>query len=453
MRTRLPLLLALVGLLVAAVPALQGNLARDGKARAIEEGHLRVEQAQLEASMKGAAQAPVAAVPGTACSGGFAGPFPCENVDLLSQVPMMDLGGPLASDVWGWTDEASGREIVIATTTYGVAFVEVTDPAAPEVLQQVKLSQNDSGVLWRDVKVYEDHAYFVSEHGNSGATIFDLQQLPGFEREPGEDETFGPVGQYNFFGNAHNIAINEETGFAYAVGTNTCDGGLHMMDLSDPADPTFAGCFSEDGYTHDVQCVIYHGPDAEFRGSEICFAANEDTVTIVDVTDKDDPEMLSRTGYEAAGYTHQGWLTPGHSVFVFGDELDEDGPLTSSENPQPSVATYTMRVDDLRNPGEVQTFLHEQTAIDHNIYITDDSTIYQANYSAGLRVMKYTAKGLRAGELEQVAFFDVDPGPDAPAFAGAWTAYPFFESGTIAVNSFDSGLFLLKLNDGEESEE
>ena len=51
--------------------------------------------------------------------------------------------------------------------------------------------------------------------------------------------------------------------------------------------PTFAGCFDDDGYTHDVQCVVYSGPDADYTGAEICFASNEDTVTIVDVTDKD----------------------------------------------------------------------------------------------------------------------------------------------------------------------
>ena len=81
------------------------------------------------------------------------------------------------------------------------------------------------------------------------------------------------------------------------VGTNTCAGGLHMIDIRKPRKPKFAGCFAGDGYTHDVQCVSYRGPDGAYGGKEICFAANEDTLTIVDVTDKSDPRMLSRTSY------------------------------------------------------------------------------------------------------------------------------------------------------------
>ena len=34
------------------------------------------------------------------------------------------------------------------------------------------------------------------------------------------------------------------------------------MDVSVPLNPRFAGCFAEDGYTHDAQCVLYNGPDA-----------------------------------------------------------------------------------------------------------------------------------------------------------------------------------------------
>ena len=82
------------------------------------------------------------------------------------------------------------------------------------------------------------------------------------------EETFHHSG----FSQAHNIAINEESGYAYIVGSNQCSGGLYMMDLSNPSEPTFAGCFAEDGYVHDVQCVIYQGDDAEFQGREICFA-------------------------------------------------------------------------------------------------------------------------------------------------------------------------------------
>ena len=96
-----------------------------------------------------------------------------------------------------------------------------------------------------------------------------------------------------------------------------------MVDLNDPAAPAFAGCFADDGYTHDAQCVVYDGPDNRFTGREICFNSNEDTLTIVDVTDKSDPTMLSRVGYDGSAYSHQGWLTEDGSHFLMGDGFDE----------------------------------------------------------------------------------------------------------------------------------
>ena len=74
---------------------------------------------------------------------------------------------------------------------------------------------------------------------------------------------FTATAHYGGFGYAHNIFINEDTGYAYAVGSDTdiedADpprGGLHIIDISTPTSPTLAGGFDADGYTHDVQCVI-----------------------------------------------------------------------------------------------------------------------------------------------------------------------------------------------------
>lgn len=84
---------------------------------------------------------------------------------------------------------------------------------------------------------------------------------------------FNGTSWHTGFGNAHNIYINEDTGFAYIVGSNMCNKGLYMMKLEpDPAHPTFAGCFGDDGYVHDVHCVVYHGDDARYTGREICIA-------------------------------------------------------------------------------------------------------------------------------------------------------------------------------------
>jgi choice-of-anchor B domain-containing protein len=160
--------------------------------------------------------------------------------------------------------------------------------------------------------VYADHAFVVSEAPGHGMQVFDLSELRQVISPP---VTFSETAYFDGFGSAQNIVINEDSGYAYGVGTNTCSGGLHFVDISNPTSPTGDGCFSGDGYTHDAQCVIYNGPDANHQGEEICVNANEETVTIVDVTNKANPIQLSRTGYPNAEYTHQGWLSEDHRYY------------------------------------------------------------------------------------------------------------------------------------------
>ncbi len=370
----------------------------------------------------------------TACENGTAGIFPCEDVDLMSFVPLAELGGGTGNDIWGWTDPKTGREYAIMGTSNGTAFVDVTDATSPVVVGQMVTQSALILPLWRDIKVYGNHAFVVSEHDNHGMQVFDLTRLRNAPLAP---TVFAPDAVYDEFSNAHNVAVNTDTGYAYAVGTNTCGGGLHMIDIRAPKNPTFAGCFSGDGYTHDVECVVYSGPDGRFRRREICFASNEDTVTIVDVTDKANPQMLSRTGYPTAAYTHQGSLTPDQRWFLFGDELDETG------NTVPSTTTYIMSVDKLTSPGAPTPYFHDTPSIDHNLYIRGPR-VYQSNYTAGLRILTYDKFSLRDGQLSETAFFDVFPASDVDEYGGTWSNYPFFSSGNVVVSSIDSGLFVLR---------
>jgi hypothetical protein len=48
---------------------------------------------------------------------------------------------------------------------------------------------------------------------------------------------------------------------------------------------------------------------------------------------------------------------------------------------------------------------------------------------------------------QEAGFFDTSPYHTGPGFSGAWSTYPFFESGTIIVTSLQEGLFLLKKRD------
>jgi hypothetical protein len=46
--------------------------------------------------------------------------------------------------------------------------------------------------------------------------------------------------------------------------------------------------------------------------------------------------------------------------------------------------------------------------------------------------------------LRELGFFDIYPADDNPSFNGAWTSYPFFSSGVVAINGIEQGLVLVR---------
>ncbi len=368
-----------------------------------------------------------------ACEGGTAGQYPCQGVDLMSVMPLALIGGGEGSDLWGWTDTQTGKEYAIMTRTNGTSFVDISDAQNPVYLGN--LPSHTSTSLWRDVKVYQNHAFIVSDgNGNHGVQIFDLTQL----RTVTQATTFSETAHYGNIGSAHNIVINEETGYAYVVGgssgLNRCSGGLHMINIQNPTQPTFAGCFSSDGYTHDAQCVVYNGPDSEHQGQEICFNANEDTVTIVNVQDKSNPTQLAREGYIGSRYTHQNWLTEDQHYLLVNDEQDETG---NGHN----TRTYIWDVSDLDNPTLSGQYTAAVASIDHNLYV-HNGYVYEANYRSGLRIL--STSDIANGNLSEVGYFDIYPASDSANYNGAWSVYPFFESGNVIVSGIEQGLFVLR---------
>ena len=371
------------------------------------------------------------------CENGSADGYPCNNIDLVSFMPLTDIGGGSGNDIWGWRDDLTGKEYALMGRTNGTAFVDVSVPDHPVYLGSLPTHTTNSS--WRDIKTHNNHAFIVSEASGHGMQVFDLRTLRNVPNPP---VTFSETAHYDQFGSAHNIVINNSTGFAYAVGTRNqddgCNGGLHMVSVSNPANPTFAGCYGDDGYTHDAQCVLYTGPDLDYNipGSprEICFNYNEDTLTIVDVTDKNDPQLIARRGYQGRGYTHQGWVDEDQSVLLLDDESDE----TSNGH---NTRTYVWNIRDLDDPRMTLTYDGPTASIDHNLYIRDGFA-FQANYRSGLRILDLN--NLDDGTISENAFFDVFPNSDTASFNGAWSVYPFFDSGIVIVSGIEQGLFVLR---------
>ncbi len=375
------------------------------------------------------------------CEEGAAAGFSCDGVDLLAFLPVSAIGAEpweRVSDVWGWTDPQTGREYALVGRSGGAAIVDVTDPAAPRYVGVVPA--NPSGA--RDLKVYADHLFFTGDGaGDHGLVVFDLARL---RDAPAEPSRFEPDAVYDGIASAHNLVLDPESGFAFPVGASgggrTCGGGLHMVDVRDPKSPVFAGCFTDtegliyQGRTHDAQCVVYRGPDERFRGRQLCFASNETALRIIDVTDKEAPAPIGTATYPGLAYVHQGWLTEDHRYYYLDDELDELAGTT------PATRTYIFDVGELDDPVLVGRVDGPSGATDHNLYVKGDR-MYQANYQAGFRLLDISDPESPV----EIGWFDTTPYEgDPPGFVGAWTAYPFFESGTVVVTSMYEGVFLLR---------
>ncbi len=379
------------------------------------------------------------------CTDGKVGPFDCDDVELLSFVPNSILRdghnarGVRTNDNWGWTDPDTNREYALVGRNDGTSFIDITDPTNPVLIGDLpKPADTPPSQLWRDIKTYKNHAFIVADGaGAHGMQVFDLTRLRSVANPPA---LFEPDVHYTGFGSSHNIIINEETGFAYTVGNRaggeTCGGGLHMMNIQEPLNPEFVGCFVEERGTHDSQCVIYRGPDRDYQGRELCLNLNGGFFAISDVTDKDNPVAVARATSPNSAYIHQGWLTEDHRFFYVDDESDV------VRGNVPTTRTLIWDLSDVDDPVLTKQFMGSMTASAHNLYVKDDH-VYQANYRYGLHILDISDPE----NPREVGSFDTSPYQDGPGFSGAWSNYPFFESGTIIVTSLQEGLFILKKRD------
>lgn len=378
------------------------------------------------------------------CEWGEARGFPCKDIDLVAFLPLADIGAApdgSTNDVWGWTDPATGTEWALVGHTAGTSFIDLSDPENPVYAGVLPMTNGARASLWRDIKVYRDHAFIVSDGaGQHGMQVFDLARLRDAAEAP---VTFEPTVVYDLIASAHNIVINEGTGYAYSVGGQsggeTCEGGFHMIDIRNPAQPVFVGCYADPstgifgtGYTHDAQCVVYRGPDHEHYGREICVGANETAIAIVDVTDKDRPFSIAVATYPRVWYAHQGWMDEAHEYFYLNDEGDESAGGRNTR-------TLVWDLRDLDDPVLARSYRAATGSTDHNLYVRGD-LMYQSNYRSGLRIIDISNREYP----DEVGFFDTEPVGETEELLGSWSNYPYFESGIIAVTSMYEGIFFLR---------
>jgi choice-of-anchor B domain-containing protein len=395
--------------------------------------------------------APKIAVP-TNCAGGFAGQFPCHNIDYLAQVQLQEIPTQptSASDIWGFVDADDNREYAIVGHRNGTVIVDVTTPGSPVVVGNIP----GNASLWREVKVlqipqaggpHRAYAYVTTEAPGGGLQIIDLGNLPASVSLANTLAEFS-TSHTLYISNidyATNIALPGRQPFLYIAGSNVNGGAYRIYDLSDPVAPVLVTpAPSGTGYMHDstsmlitdnrtTQCANAHNP------CEVLVDFNETSVDLWDVTDKSAPARLSTTTYPTATYVHSGWPTADQRHIIVHDELDE---LRRGLHTQ----IYTLDVADLRTPNLVTSYIGGTTSTDHNGY-TIGNRHYVSHYKRGLVIFDVT----HPQALTEIGSFDtyLSPSANSAGTDGAWGVYPFLPSGTLLVSDIENGLFLLKKNE------
>jgi len=410
-----------------------------------ESKRMRAFAAQLKDSEKSHAAA--------ACLGGASAGFPCQNMSLASHLSLADMQpvSPGGADLWGYTDLNTGREYVVMGLQSGVAVIDITDPQAP---QQIAFATGTT-TAWREVTIYQHYdaaakrwrAYaYVTADGNvqDFLLLLDLSGLPNsVEQVPFVSDH--RAAHTDYIVNAdYTYGIPEGSAGAQLViaGARPTNGGaFRLYSLAQPRAPQV---LSEGnvGYTHDVasfgvsdarkttQCL--NGASA--AKCQVLTDFNETTIDVWDVTNPAAVQLLGRQSYANARYTHSGWWTEDGRYLFAHDELDEQnvGLFTT-------VRVFDM--SDVRSPTLVPGggWVGPNHSIDHNGYVRGNR-YYFSNYSEGLTVLDITDPRVP----QRVGYFDTFPASAQTGFVGAWGAYPFFASGTIAIADINTGLYLLK---------
>jgi|GEM_PF-143530 len=309
-----------------------------------------------------------------------------------------------ASDIWGYVDN-NGTEYALVGIRNGLSIVSLSNPANPTELFFIP----GANTFWRDIKTHEAYAYVTNEGGN-GLLIVDLTNLPASINY--KDTLIGGLNT------AHNIYI--DNGTAYVVGADVGNGGIMMLDLSDPWYPEIEGSYTQ-AYVHDVYVRNNLAYSAEI---------NNGRLRILDITNKTNPQVIGSRTY-ANPLTHNAWLSDDSQTCFTTDELSQ-------------AYVYAWDVSDPANIQERDRFRSSQSqggAVPHNVHVLNDYLII-SYYKDGIVIVD----AAEPSSMVEVGYYDTAPTLAGGGTDGCWGAYPFLPSGLILASDINNGLFVLQPN-------
>ncbi len=329
------------------------------------------------------------------------------NMTLFDHLNPVDSVG-LHAALWGYV-APDGREYALFCSQIGVHIVDITEKPIRQVAY-IGGPRNQ----WREVKVYKQYAYIISESVESGGglQIVDLSNLPGSAQLVRTDTSN--------FKSAHTVFVRDH--YLYVMGTGAgagVNGGAMILDLEpDPTHPRRVGM---------VNPYYYH--DAWVRNDTLLGAAiYGQGCDIYDIRDKANPQHLATITYPFSG-THNAEITSDGGYVVTSDEI--------------GFTPKTMKVWDIRdlnNITKVADFTPDPDAIVHNVHVVG-RYIIAAWYTAGVRIIDM----IDPRHPREVGYYDTYPQGDG-GYNGVWEVYGFFPSGKIIASDRSTGLYVTEFN-------
>ncbi|MGH2575996.1 MAG: choice-of-anchor B family protein [Ignavibacteria bacterium] len=344
-----------------------------------------------------------------------------SNMYLLSN---LDQYGSGYSACWGYR-APNGREYAILGCYSGTSFVDITDTANIHEVDFLPLpsgiSSSDGGNGWREMKVFSNYAYIVSEAplsgaGSSGVQIADLQYLP---------DSIRYVGKYLAPAHTRTHSISQSGPYLYLNGANTgfvMNSGIAVLDLtSNPQVPVLRGKWQSQ-YVHDCRvlndtiwaCNIYNPPG---------------TISIINATNKNNLQTITSWVNNPNPFPHNCAIT-----------TDRRYILTTDETSTPNGKLKVWNIQNIFNVQFVTNWMPTgiTTSIVHNVEIYGNYAVV-AHYTAGVRVVNIT----NPASPQEAGWYDTYPSSNGNTYNGCWGVFTF-PSGKIIGSDRTFGLFVLK---------
>lgn len=330
------------------------------------------------------------------------------------------------SGCWGYNQTGKNKEYAIVGSSRGTYFIDITAPASPTVCDYV--AGTSSPGVWREVNVYQNYAYVVSDNSPPNSfQIIDMQYLPDSVHVVHNSSTA-------YFERGHQVYVDGNK--LYVAGIRFQGSGsanMRVYSLATPSAPVLLRTLSQDypsiTYVHDMFVR---------RDTVFAHCGNQGLHVYKFTASNTFSALGSLTGYADAGYCHSGSITNDGKTFIMCDEVPTGLRIKSLDVSNLSNIT----VNSLFRPNSNSGF------VGHNPYVIGNKYAFISCYQDGLYLYDISSPSTPT----IAGYFDTHPQGGASAgnnygsssYNGNWGAFPYFKSGLILACDMQNGVFILR---------